>query len=189
LATDFYGGITLRDAQEGNVLRSFPGHAGGSFPGVRPAPQVCFSSDGERILSNGDDHTVRLWNSTNAEELKKLAFSSAKKRFIALSPDAKQALISQDSDVQIWDMDAGKSIHVLKGHKDHVTAVAYAPDGAWAVSASQDKTLRVWDVATGKEHAILEGHTDDVTCLAITSDGTILSGSRDKTLRVWPKPK
>jgi len=189
LATDFYGGITLRDAQEGNVLRSFPGHAGGSFPGVRPAPQGCFSSDGERILSSGDDHTVRLWNSTNAEELKKLAFSSAKKRFIALSPDAKQALISQDNDVQIWDMDAGKSIHVLKGHKDHVTAVAYAPDGAWAVSASQDKTLRVWDVATGKEHAILEGHTDDVTCLAITSDGTILSGSRDKTLRVWPMPK
>ena len=76
----------IDDAQEGEVLRKFLGHTGGN--NVRTAPQVCFSSDGERILSSGADHTVRLWNSTNAEELKKLPpFAAAKKRFIALAPD------------------------------------------------------------------------------------------------------
>jgi WD40 repeat protein/tRNA A-37 threonylcarbamoyl transferase component Bud32 len=155
-----------------------------------PVYQLCFSSDGERILSNGNDHTVRFWSSTAAEELKKLPrFAAAKKRFIALSPDGKQALISQDNEAQIWDLATGKSIRELTGHKDHVTAVAYGPDGSWAVSASQDKTLRVWDVATGQELAKLEGHTDDVTCVAVTSEGRIISGSRDKALRVWAWPK
>lgn len=155
-----------------------------------PVYQFCFSSDGERILSNGNDHTVRLWNSTAAEELKKLPrFAATKQRFIALSPDGKRALISQDNDVQVWDLSTGKSIHELKGHKDHVSAVAYGPDGSWAVSASRDQTLRVWDVATGKERAKLDGHTDDVTCVAVTSEGRILSASRDKTLRVWASPK
>ncbi len=188
LVADFYGGVSLRDALEGEVLRQFPGHTAG--PGVRPAPQVCFSQDGERILTSGADHTVRLWNSTNAQELNKLpAFASTKKRFIALAPDGKHALVSQDSGVQIWDLTTGKSGASLHGHKDHVTAVAYGPDGAWAVSASQDKTLRIWDLGTGKELASLEGHADDVTCLAVTSDGRIVSASRDKTLRVWAAPK
>jgi WD40 repeat protein len=118
-----------------------------------------------------------------------IRLKTGSKQAIALSPDGKQALAAYESDVQIWDMVTGKQIHVLKGHKDHVTAVAYGPDGTWAVSASQDKSLRVWDTARGKELTKLEGHTDDVTCLAVTTDGTIFSGSRDKSLRLWARPK
>ena len=180
LVGDRAGGFALFSWPGGGSLRSFSGRD-------HPIRQLCFSGDGERILSSGDDHSVRLWNSTNADELKKLsAFAAAKKRFIALSPDGKQALISQDSDVHIWDLSTGKSIGELKGHKDHVTAVAYGPDGAWAVSASQDMTLRVWDLATQKVLARLEGHSDDVTCIAVAAQGRlIISGSRDQTLRAW----
>ncbi|MBM4072447.1 MAG: hypothetical protein FJ271_26490 [Planctomycetes bacterium] len=185
LIADNYGGIYLCDWPGGEVLRTFLGHR--SDLRVRPAPQICFSGDGEKILSSGDDNTVRLWNSSTADELKKLPpFSATRKRVIALSPDAKQALISQDNDLQLWDLNMVKSVGELKGHKDQVTAVAFGPAGTWAVSASRDKTLRIWEVATGKELAKLEGHDDDVTCVAVTSQGhRIVSGSRDKTLRVW----
>ncbi len=162
----------------GEFLRKFEGHA-------KPIQQLCISSDGERILSAGEDQTVRLWDSTNGDELKKLS-SINKNAVVALSPDGKQALISQDNDVRLVDLKTEKVVQDLKGHKDQVTAVAFGPDGSWAVSASRDKTLRVWDLATGKPLAKLEGHSDDVTCLAVMAAGRrIVSGSRDKTLRIW----
>ena len=36
------------------------------------------------------------------------------------------------------------------GHSDSVTAVAIAPDGKTAISASSDKTLKIWDTKTGR---------------------------------------
>ncbi|MEB3829420.1 WD40 repeat domain-containing protein, partial [Phormidium sp. CCY1219] len=51
-----------------------------------------------------------------------------------------------------------------------VSAVAIAPDGKRAVSAS-DTTLKLWDLETGTELATLRGHSAWVNAVAITPDG------------------
>jgi WD40 repeat protein len=51
----------------------------------------------------------------------------------------------------IWDVAAGKKRHVLAGHTDVISSVAFAPDGKSVATASRDGSLRVWSVATGKE--------------------------------------
>src|SRR5262249_47036193 len=39
----------------------------------------------------------------------------------------------------------------LRGHSDHVTSVAFSPDGSRLLTASWDGTAKVWDAATGQE--------------------------------------
>ncbi|MDT9184679.1 MAG: WD40 repeat domain-containing protein, partial [Limnospira sp. PMC 289.06] len=49
----------------------------------------------------------------------------------------------------------GPLIRTLSGHSRGVNAVAIAPDGKRAVSASRDKTLKLWDLEQGRELATL----------------------------------
>ncbi|MEH2059517.1 MAG: WD40 repeat domain-containing protein [Nostoc sp.] len=80
----------------------------------------------------------------------------------------------------------GNLVRILTGHNDSVNAVAIAPDGQTAVSASVDNTLKLWDLETGKEISTLRGHKDSVNTVVITPDGqTAVSASSDNTLKLW----
>ncbi|MFB2969677.1 NB-ARC domain-containing protein [Aerosakkonema sp. BLCC-F183] len=80
----------------------------------------------------------------------------------------------------------GALLRTLTGHTHRVYAVAIAPDGKLAVSASGDKTLKVWDLASGKELNTLGGHTNLVKAVAIAPNSKFaVSASVDKTLKVW----
>jgi WD40 repeat protein len=75
---------------------------------------------------------------------------------------------------------------MLGGHNLGVQAVAIAPDGKRAISASSDKTLKIWDTDTGIELRTLTGHTGPVRGVAIAPDGNrAISASEDKTLKIW----
>jgi WD40 repeat protein len=78
------------------------------------------------------------------------------------------------------------------GHTGTVHAIAYSPDGRFALSGGGwpdgDGTLRMWDVATGKEIRQFRGHTGRVLCVAFSPDGRrVLSGGGDGdgTVRLW----
>ncbi|MDT9178410.1 MAG: WD40 repeat domain-containing protein, partial [Limnospira sp. PMC 1238.20] len=74
----------------------------------------------------------------------------------------------------------------LTGHSRGVNAVAIAPDGFRAVSASMDKTLKLWDLERATELATLTGHSRGVNAVAIAPDGKrAVSASDDKTLKLW----
>jgi WD40 repeat protein len=75
---------------------------------------------------------------------------------------------------------------MLGGNHSGVQAVAIAPDGKRAISASYDKTLKIWDTDTGIELRTLTGHTGYVHAAAIAPDGlTAISASEDNTLKIW----
>ena len=75
---------------------------------------------------------------------------------------------------------------IMKGHNGSVEALAFLPDGRWAVSGSEDWTLRLWDLENNRVVRTYEGHGATVHAVAITPDGkSILSASEDRTLRLW----
>jgi len=62
---------------------------------------------------------------------------------VALSPDGRYALSgSDDKTLRLWDVDTGKTVHIMEGHTDSVYGVAFSPDGRYALSGSWDNTLR-----------------------------------------------
>lgn len=77
-------------------------------------------------------------------------------------------------------------VFVPLGHAGGVRAVAFSPDGQWALSGSEDQTLRLWEVATGREVRTFVGHTEAITFAVFSPDGKqILSSSYDRTLKLW----
>src|SRR5439155_20572923 len=105
---------------------------------------------------------------------------------IAFSPDGKLlASASRDRTARLWDVQTGKQIAALDGHRGGVYAVAFSPDGRTLASAGADRSILLWDVpAAGapstplRERAEWTGHQASITCLAFSPDGTIVaSGS------------
>jgi dipeptidyl aminopeptidase/acylaminoacyl peptidase len=85
-----------------------------------------------------------------------------------------------DQLVRLWDVGGQKLRATLKGHKNQVSSVAFAPDGKTLVSAGWDNTLKFWDVAAATETASLDmGGTvfSPMWKVAFTPDG--------KALAVW----
>jgi WD40 repeat protein len=74
----------------------------------------------------------------------------------------------------------------FSGHKGAVAAVAFSPDGEYALSGGVDKTVRLWKVATGEEVRSFGPHDKAVRAVAFAPDGQrAVSGSEDETVRVW----
>ena len=86
---------------------------------------------------------------------------------------------------RIWELDTGREMLTLSGHKDWVKRVAFSPNGKWVATASADHTTKLWDAATGDEISTIE-HTGIVNCVAFSPNGTQLAtADQDNTIRLW----
>ena len=128
---------------------------------------------------------------------------------VCISPDGTLvAAGSLDTIVRIWDVQTGKLVERLKGHRDSVYSVAFTPDGRGLVSGSLDKTLKYWDVqpiygrrngmkngASANDKVLdktsqctmnFTGHKDYVLSVAVSHDGQwVVSGSKDRGVQFW----
>lgn len=107
---------------------------------------------------------------------------------LALTPDGK-TLVANAADpraVLLWDVAAGRELHILSGHAFEVTSAAFSPDGKRLATASRDWTVRLWDVASGKHVATLENESTEVNAVAWAPDGRHLAAaSNDLLIRLW----
>ncbi len=75
---------------------------------------------------------------------------------------------------------------IQTGHYAAVTAVAYSPDGKFAVTGSADKTIKLWEVATGREIRSYLGNSGDITFLTFNQTGKYLASiDLDHSLKIW----
>jgi WD40 repeat protein/predicted Ser/Thr protein kinase len=110
------------------------------------------------------------------EQINSLAFSGDN-RYLASCGD--------EGTTRIWQLNAGKMLHVLD-HKMKVTAVAFSPDCQALATASEDHRVRLWEVRRGRLIDELDAHTEGVLCLAFSPDGgQLTSGGRDAQAIVW----
>jgi WD40 repeat protein len=121
----------------------------------------------------------------------------------ALSPDQRWLALGWGTEVYLWDVHSGTLLHTLRGHKDLITSLAFAPDGDLLASGSEDTTVWLWKVTDGAPvHTLVTERFEQVedesgpyklavsgarvNSLAFTPDGKILTGgSQDAKVWLW----
>jgi WD40 repeat protein len=117
---------------------------------------LAFSPNG-RYLATGSNAPwgARIWkfdadmNLRSKEPLHSLSHPDA--TCVAFSPDSDiLATGCADAKVRLWSVATGERLKEWKGHKRHVSSVAFSPKGCLA-SASLDQTVKVWDLTPKPE--------------------------------------
>ena len=155
-----------------------------------------FSSDGKWLATTGNNNDMpEIWDLASGK-LTILEYPYAYSSIvysIAFSPDGKRIATgrggSNDDEVytaEIWNLEPGDALRILKGHTSDVKCVAFSPDGKRLATGSDDKTAKIWDLESGTQTLNLSGHGSSVTSLAFSSNGKMLAtGSDDKTAKIW----
>jgi WD40 repeat protein len=179
--------IELRDVvgqtKPGDQIRIFEGHAG-------HVHSVDFSPNSNRLVSGGNDRTVRTWDLMTGQELKRLEGHFEQVMGVGFCSDSTRvASASYDMTARIWDATNGEPIKILSGHSSKIYSMASSSNGPWiATGGRDDQLVRIWNSQTG-EIAFEERQEHYVRYLSFSSDGRHLAictnywGFRDRTER------
>jgi len=123
---------------------------------------------GETLVSGGYDGKLTWWDTKNAKAIRSVEAHAKWVRKVVASPDGKRiASVADDMLCKIWDAEAGKLIHTLKGHEEKTPTffvsmlytVAYSVDGKYLATADKVGHVVIWDATTGKELSSVEAPT------------------------------
>jgi WD40 repeat protein len=152
---------------------------------------------GQTLISGSYDGQLIWWDAEKRTQIRAVDAHQKWIRRVVASPDGKTvASVADDMVCRLWDVDSGKMLRELRGHKEKTPsdfpsmlyACAFAPDGTRLATGDKVGHVVVWDVAAGKELTALETpvmYTWDPTArrhsiggirsLAFSPDGALLA--------------
>jgi hypothetical protein len=130
--------------------------AGTAFYALRQRQEVLTSQsvattlltlDGQVLVSVAEDgKTINVTNIVAQEPIYRLAGHSDQITSIAISPDARYLVSSdEDGNVLVWAMWNGDLLARLTGHSGKVRDVVFSQDGTLMATASDDGTAGLWN--------------------------------------------
>jgi WD40 repeat protein len=203
--TERLGAVRLWDLATGKERLKIPTNSAGHT--------ISFSPDG-RLLAFDVKYAVHLCQCETGKEILKLeghqevvserGVTSGYLNALTFSPDGRLlASASCDNTARIWDVETGRMLQVLEGHRGFVNTIAFFPDGKTAVTGGEDGTVRCWEVNAGTQLSEIRAHglgkhqdglgkrqdrdqRKDVFALSFSPDGKRLaSAGRDTAVKVW----
>jgi cytochrome c len=175
----------LQMTAQGDLVSASFDNSVGLWPQGRTPPQwfegheaavVALTMAGDRIISGGDDFTLREWPSGQV-----IGRHQGMIADLAHSPATGQiASASWDGSIGLW----GAAPQKLMGHKGAVTAVVFADQGRALYSSSSDGTIRLWDLTKGQSRVVVH-HGFGVNRLVLDErSGWLAYGAVDGGTRV-----
>ncbi len=149
-----------------------------------------FSPDGRLILfADPWGGAARLVETVSGRQVRAFQLRLFQVNHAAYAPHGRLvATGGQERTIRLWDAATGRTVQILRGHTDDVTALAFSRDGRFLLSGSfdADETVRLWDVGRGRQVRVFRGHIAGINDVAFAPDGrSALSASMDNTVRIW----
>lgn len=106
---------------------------------------LAFNADGRQLASGSADGTIRLWDTSTWQLIKKLEHGTNVYGVAFTKDGTRLACASADNSIRLWDMKTYLEVAELRGHTAYVHALAFSPFDDRLVTASGDRTVRIWD--------------------------------------------
>ena len=158
---------------------------------------LAFSSDGARLAAFSPNGAVSVWEAESGRQLNTFNVGSLTSGVAALSPDERFLAVARNQATQgkkaspegttiVWDVQSGKAVSRLEGHRGSVTGAAFSVDAMFLATANADGSVMVWDGKTGKPRPPLFPGQGDIVGLSFSGDATRLAvAGEDGTVTVW----
>lgn len=193
-SADYHSNVYLWDAASGRLLRELSG---------RPGHVIAVSPSGQLLATIGRSGAVQLWDVGTGQLVRDLHAGKRKSKFgvqgnaLAFAPDGKTLVAALHEAAHLWEVDSGKEIAVLAGHKHPVSAVAFAPDGKTIATGDSigrapndftspaDSTITLWDAGTHQPQRSFSAHHGWIYSLAFSHDGKSLASASPYDVCLW----
>ena len=147
---------------------------------------VCFSPDGEQLVSGSNDASIKIWDATTGELVNELLGHSDGVNSVCFSPDGSRiASASFDKKVKVWNSKTGQEVLDLQGHTDGVLSICFSDDNSLVVSGSLDNSIKVWNARTGELLRTLNGHRAGVTDVSFEPAGERIASTSGYEFKIW----
>jgi WD40 repeat protein len=174
LAHDKAGGVSIIDvAGQREVTRI-----------ARGQPVMSIDIDATRLAIAAKREAIVLDTGTWMQHAV-LAGSRGKATALALIPDGRIAMATDDATVAIWDND-GHLLATLPGSGDE-GSLAVSHDSHMLAVGTDDGAVTIWDLATYRALVRRQGHHLATTFVAFAPDDSrVFTGGRDGRVASWP---
>jgi WD40 repeat protein/uncharacterized caspase-like protein len=164
-----------------------------------PVLSVAFSPTGTLLATQGQDHTIRLWEVSTGSQLRSLK-ATVLGSPVSFSQTGRLLVAgNEDAGVNIWDVDTASLKRTLKVPGKIITSATFSPDGKLLATATDAvnpddatgrtisyATIQLWDVNTWTQLRTLTGTFFSVSSLAFSADGKHLATTHvPSEVRVW----
>jgi WD40 repeat protein len=156
-----------------------------------PSNEPAFSRDSRFLaLASGDQASaVGIWDVSARERIALLTGpADVKVGPYGFSRDGALLATAYDNgSARLWDTRTWRESHVLSGHSQRVTALAFSPVSDLLATGSTDTTVRLWMLDDrGSAPQVLQGDGGGIYSLAFSPDGqTLAAGGVDGSIKLW----
>jgi WD40 repeat protein len=148
---------------------------------------VHISHDGSRVVSAGEDGSVRLWQVADGATGQVLHSGKEPETDVDISPDGSRIMaVGEDGWVRLWDAQSGAEETRVSGEGRQLKAAAFSADGRRFAAGGRDGVTRVWSSAGGPPVAVLRGQRSRVYDVSFgAASNRVVSAGDDGTVRIW----
>ena len=137
---------------------------------------ICFSDDGEYLITGSSDGTIAIWAVSTGEMVRSISGHTGPIIALSISAD-RQKLVScsEDQTVRVWSVETGEQLLTLNSGNDQISALTIIPNGTLVIGGSNLGKIFVWDLSTGNTIKSFVADDDAIKSVACSPNGNFIA--------------